>query len=279
MKNLLFLVCFVAFSYSALAQKTYTINNETLELKTEVEGTLDLLWNIIDGKFRYFVRVENGEILELKNTKKNGKGRYQSEYKSVLSTLTNNSAPTKKVDLTLSSLKSFIDSYNGSQDSTYAKSERTKLQSRLGLFGGLTNNPFVENIDNKSTPFFGLEFEVFEANRMPRHAGFLSLRHAVKHSDFDYAATQIAIGYRYRFINQPGFNIYGNLKFVTVTRTVVLDESSTAFDAPLIFGLGSDIKIGENSFITLAYNELFAIFIDNQGNFPIDFAVGYKINL
>ena len=278
MKKLLFLICFVAFSFLAIAQKTYTINDETLNLKTEVEGSLDLLWNTIDGQFRYFIKDENGTIKELLNTK-NLEGKYQEQYKVVLNSLTNGSVSINKTDLILPHLKEFVEKYNASQDENYTVSAKAKIKTRLGGFGGLTNHPFVENPGNKLTPFFGLEFEVFETNNMPRHAGFLSLRHAIKQKDIDYTATQIAIGYRYRFINKPRFNIYGNIKFASLTFAKTVNDSNTAFDAPLIFGLGSDIAIGQNSFITLAYNELFAIFIDNQGNFPIDFAVGYKINL
>jgi len=57
------------------------------------------------------------------------------------------------------------------------------------------------------------------------------------------------------------------------------DQSSSNLEAPFIFGLGSDIKVFKNGYITLAYNNLFAIFIENQGNFPTDFALGFKFNL
>ena len=137
----------------------------------------------------------------------------------------------------------------------------------------------MDNPDNKSTPLFGLEFEILEANKMPRHAGFFSFRHALEQKDIEYTETQLALGYRFRFINQSAFNIYANVKFATYTFSESPERSLSAFDAPFIFGLGSDIKIGENGFLTLAYNELFAIFIDNGGNFPIDFAIGYKMNL
>ena len=293
MRKILILVCFIALNYAALAQKTYTINNETLELKTEVNGTLDLLWNTFDGKFRYFLKDNNDAIHELVNTK-NSNNNYLEEYKTVLNSLTNNRVSTEKVNLTLASLKTFINSYNASQDSSYTVDEKAKLKTRLSVFGGLTNNLFVENLENKSVPFFGTEFEFFEQNKMPRHAGFLSLRHALEHDDFKYSVTQFALGYRFRFINQPNFNIYGNAKLVTYSFTksqlvyedstnpemyITEDKKANGFDVPFIFGLGADIKINTNSFITLAYHDIVALFIDNQDNFPIDFAIGYKFNL
>ena len=61
---LLILLCFTfQFNYS---QESYTINGETLELKTEIEGQIDLLWTIINREYRYFVRTDNGAITELK---------------------------------------------------------------------------------------------------------------------------------------------------------------------------------------------------------------------
>jgi hypothetical protein len=58
-----------------------------------------------------------------------------------------------------------------------------------------------------------------------------------------------------------------------------VNRNSTAFDAPFIFGVGADIKVGNNSYITLIYGELFAILLDNQGNFSSDISLGYKFNL
>lgn len=284
----------MVLSQITFSQETYTINNETLELKTEIDGQLDLLWNIIDGKYRYFVRDADANIQELINTK-GSDNKFQEEYKSILSDLTKGSnLSTDKVNLTLFSLTEFLNDYNVTKDSGYTSRERAQIMSRLGVFGGLTNSPFVENPENKSTPFFGAEFEIFEANRLPRHAGIFSIRHTLEHDDFKYSNTQLALGYRYRVINQPNFNIYGNLKFVTYNftdytfvnedpdnpGTFITDEGkSSDLDTPFIIGLGADIKISENSYITFAYHEIFALFLDSQGNFPIDFAIGFKLNL
>lgn len=295
MKKLLLIIGFIVLSLSASAQNTYTVNNETLELKTEVEGNLDLLWNIFDGKYRYFVRTKDGSIQELVNTKSDETKKYQEEYKAVLNNLTQDYDLTAdKVNLTLFSLKEYFNTYNATSDLSYNYEERAKIQTRLGIFGGLTNQPFVENPNNQSVPFFGLEFEVFEASKLPRHALFFHLRHSLKHDDFDFSSTQLAIGYRFRFINKQAFNFYGNLKIVTYGHSdgkiyytdednpgslIVEDVSTTGIQVPFILGVGADIKVTKNSFITLAYHDIYAVFIDNNDNFPIDFAIGYKINL
>lgn len=287
MKKIIILILFCLAFQINYSQETYTVNGTSLELKTEIKGKLDLLWNVIDGKYRYFVKSEDGTITELKNTK-NDNNDYQEEYKSTLSNLTNGK-PTDKLKLTLYSLKSYIDSYNASVDSGYisANTERN-VQLRLGFSGGITNNPFVGNPDNTKTPMIGAELEIFEANSLPRHSGFLQARHAFENDDFKYSTTELALGYRFRFINKETFSVYGQVKLATLNFTDVtfLDENDmevnsneTSFDIPFIFGVGSDIKVGDNSYITIIYGELFAAFLDNQGNFSTDIAVGYKFNL
>lgn len=295
MKKQIFILCLLLGFMSLKAQETYTINDETLELKTELDGNLDLLWNIIDGQYRYFVRTEDGSIQELVNTKNPDTKKYQEEYKTTLNGLTQGyDLDAEKVNLTLTSLKDYINKYNSTSDLNYSYEPRAKLKSRLGIFGGITNQPFVNNPDNQSVPFFGAEFEVYGDSRFKRHAGYFSLRTALESNDFKYASTQLGLGYRFRAINKESFSLYGNLTFVTFTfynqtisyedttnpgTYITENQSGSNLEAPFIFGIGSDIKVTKNGFITLAYNNLFAIFIDNQGNFPIDFAVGYKLNL
>lgn len=293
MKKIVLIFCLLLGFSPLLAQDTYTVNGETLELKIEVNGKLDLLWNIIDGKYRYFLRTENGTIVELINTKGDGR-KYLEQYKNTLQELTNSSpADTKKVKLTLSSLANFIDAYNRTTDSSYVTSKsRGLITFRLGVFGGITNSPFVGNPENIKSPLFGGELEVVESDRISRHATFLQIKHVLEQDDFQYSTTELALGYRFRFINAEQFSLYGNVKFATLNfskttvtsvdenmMTITQDISETAFDVPFIFGIGADIRVSEHSFITVAYNELFAILLDNQGNFPIDFALGYKFDL
>ena len=282
---LIALLCFShQFSY---CQDTYTVNGESLELKTEVEGKLDLLWNTIDGQYRYFVRTEDGSITELKNTK-DSSNDYKEEYKTVLSDLTNGRS-TDKLKLTLYSLRSYIDAYNASVDSTYTSTTTdSEVKFRLGFSGGVTNNPFVGNPNNDIVPMLGAELEIFEANALPRHSGFLQARHTFESDEFEYSTTEFSIGYRYRFINKDRFSIYGQVKLVTFNAFNVtfinednmeVSDNDTAFDVPLIFGIGSDIKVGNNGYLTIIYGELFAALLDNQGNFSTDIAIGYKFNL
>lgn len=287
MKKILIAILFLLAFQLNYSQQTYTVNGESLELKTEIDGQIDLLWNVIDGQFRYFVRTNDGNLTELKNTKDDN-NNYQEEYKSTLRSLTNG-MNTDKLKLTLYSLRNYIDAYNASVDSSYtSKSTESSVQFRLGFSGGLTNNPFVGNPDNTKTPMIGAELEIYEANVLPRHSGFLQARHTFESDDFKYSTSELSLGYRYRFINKEAFSIYGQVKLATLNFSNVtfldennmeIDSSETAFDIPFIFGVGSDIKVGNNSYITIIYGELFALLLDNQGNFPTDIAVGYKFNL
>jgi len=285
MKNLAIVLCFF-FSTLLVAQETYTVQNESLQLKTEVEGQVDLLWNIIDGKYRYFVRSSDSVITELVNTR-NENRKFQEEYKTTLKNLTGVSA--EEVNFTLNDIKRYLDSYNATQDPSYVSSiYNAKLQLLLEVFGGVTNSPFINNPENSTSPQFGAELELLDGNRIKRHALFMQLRHVFKTNDFEYSTTELALGYRFRFINSHAFSLFGQTKFATLNflkNTVPgpsdepVDISETVFDVPFTFGVGADIRIGDNSFITILYNELFAALLDNNGNFSTNITLGYKFKL
>ena len=290
MKTLLIVISLFFLPFISISQDSFTVNGETLQLKTEVKGSVSLLWNIIDGKYRYFAKKDN-TIIELSNTKDTN-NKYQEEYKSVLNTLTNNFGETDKLNLTLPSLKIFIDTYNNTQDASYVASDKTaKLESNLLIHGGLTNHPFINNTENVSNTIFGIELEFFNKAKLPNHALFLGINHALSSDEFDFSNTKFNLGYRFRFINKSNFNIYANTTIVEYSfskeivsysenNMLVEDEiSGSSLEAPFSFGLGADIKLNSFSFLTLSYNELFALFVKNNGNFSTHFNVGYKITL
>ena len=287
MKKIVAILCILLSYASMSAQDTYTVNGETLELKTEIDGNLDLLWTIVDGKYRYFVRTQNNTILELKNTK-GVNNKYQEEYKTTLDNVMEDyGLSTDKVKLTLGSLKDFIDMYNSTSDVSYqTQLKKNKLELRLGVFGGITNNPFVPNPDNLKSPVFGTELEVITNAEKPIHSGFLQLRQVLKNDDLEYTSTEFSLGYRWRAINISNLSIYGNVKFATLnfskvtvaTEDDVIEESDTSFNAPFIFGLGADYKVG-NGYITFGFNQLFALDLDTNDNFPTDFTLGSKFTL
>ncbi len=288
MKKVLFLLVLTTCSFSVSAQQKHTINGKNYELKTAVEGHLNLLWNIVDKQFRYFVKTADGNVSELLNTK-DSSNNYQEQYKIQLKELTKGAnVNTNDLKFTLNDLTQFFKHYNSAIGHSAYLDEKPILKFRLGFYGGITNHPFVNNMNNTKVPFFGTELEVFSSNENSNHAGFFSIEHALDNDDFKYTSTQLALGYRYRFINKSSFNIYGNALLATYNfskRTILLTSTTnevvknSTFKIPFAFGLGADIKISDGSFITLSYNELIALFVDNNGNFPIDFAVGYKFNL
>lgn len=271
-----------------VAQEHEIIDGKPYELKTLAKGDLILLWNHTD---RFFVKDNNGKIHELINTSRSD-NRFNQEYKHVLNTLVQDSdMSANRVGFGRYGLKQFIKAYNskGPKRYTYTNTnERAKIQSRMGLSGGLTNHPFIKNTENTLNPFFGVEFEVFEQNKIPRLTGYFGFRHALESENLKYKLSELSLGCRYRFINKSKFNIYGSIEFATYSfmKRTVSDGTGnpesfkeSAFHVPLAFGVGSDLKINNHSFITLTYNALFAFLLDNQGNFPVDFALGYKFNL
>lgn len=292
MKKSVFFICFLFCIVSIKAQETFTVNGETLQLKTEIDGKLDLLWTITNGNYRYFIRTSDAVITELTNTK-NAQGKYQETYKTTLKNATSDAnVSTDNVNLTLASLSRFIDNYNASVDSNYSATEgKIKAEFRLGLFAGITNSPFISNPKNIKTPVAGIELEVLDGKNK-QHSVFLQLRHTFDNDDFEYATTELSLGYRFRVVNTWHFSFYGDVKFATVnfTKTTVryIDDSSnlvtdhisdTAFDVPFIFGIGADYKISKCSYITLGYNQLFAAFLNTHDNFSTDFTLGYKFKL
>lgn len=284
MKKLSLVLSFFLFTAYLTAQETYTVKGETLQLKIEVEGQLDLLWNTLDGHFRYFVRTSDNSITELVNTRDESR-HFHEEYKTTLQNLTNRSAD--KVNLTLADLKVFIDDFNMSQDSNYESVvQRVELQLHLEVFGGVTNSPFFKNSTNALSPQIGIEMEL-DSEEMNRHALFMQLRHVFKTNDFDYSTTEMALGYRFRVINTKNLNLFIQTKFATLNFVnTVLDSSNdplelndTVFDIPLTFGVGADIRITAQSFISVKYSELFAALIDSQDHFSTNLTFGYKFNL
>lgn len=281
-------LCFITFA--SVSQENYVVNGESYTLIKEVSGSVDLLWNIIDGTYRYFAKKDN-TIIELVNTKDEN-GKYNDDYKNTLANLTSDkNLSTNKVKLTLISLKTFIDDYNALKNPNYIAEEKAKLLTRFSVFGGITNSPFVNNPDNIKNPLFGVEFEFSEAVELPRHSIYFQGKQTVGSDKFDYSATQIIVGYRFRIINKGTFNFYtsldiANYVYTRAQVTFVGDDffedrivKESGFEVPFTFGVGTDIKLSESSFLSITYNELFALLLENDGNFSTSFAIGYKFKL
>ena len=264
----------LVLSSTSFAQITHSVDGNDVQLTEDITGKASLFHAVIDGDFRYFIKKDEN-VTELSNTKDEN-GTYQQEYKEILSILTADAAlPVSDVKLTLDSLKSFIDKYNMASDMDYKlQAERPKAKARLGGFAGMSNNPFVKNPDNIFVPVFGAEIEVYDEKRT-RHSLALGFKQSLEASDFKYSSSQLGIHYRFRVLNKESFSIYPQVTLATYTFT----NSDSALDAPVILGLGADIKLGYG-YITLSANELAALVnFENQGNTPMDFRLGYKFNL
>jgi hypothetical protein len=291
MKKFILSSILCVISHLCIAQKSYDINDESYYLIKETNGSIVLLWNVINGKDRYFVKA-NDSIVELVNTKdKNHKHRF--EYKTVLANLTSDkTVSVEKVKLKLMSLKRFIDKYNGLKDPDYEVNTNGQLLTRFTAFAGLSNSPFLDNPSNTKNPVFGAEFEFSEFAKSPRHSIYFQGKQMLGSDDFDYNATSIVVGYRFRIINKEAFTLYTSVDLArymfTKTEKMVHNENDevdyvtvkeNGFEAPLVFNLGADIRLTDTSFLTLTYNELFSVLLDSQTHFPFSFTAGYKLNL
>ena len=284
------LACFFLFSTTSIqAQETYIVDGETYSLKSDVKGEIELLWNVIDEQYRYFLK-KGDYIAELKNTKQNGK--FQQEYKQILAAQTAEAnISTKNVNLTLPSLNSFFSEYNSLKDSSFSNAQtNVQLQLLLGGYLGVTNSIYTANITNEAQAVLGLELELVDPIKLKRHAAVLDLKHTFEGSDNIYSATQFSLNYRFKFIKTAKLDVYANAKFFAFTffdtEVGYLDggvpkvrtDSGSDFSSPLTFGIGADYRIG-NGYITFAYRDVVGINVDSNKEFPIDFSLGYKFRL
>jgi hypothetical protein len=270
---------------SLFSQENYTVNGTTYVLKTEVEGSLTLLWNVIDGNYRYFAKKDN-EIVELTNTRSNGK--FQEEYKQTLVRLTSdNPVDASKTNLTLGSLRNYFNEYNKKADPAYeAKTTSVELETRLGILGGISNNNSTTNPDNVFAPFLGAEFEVTDSDMLKRHALVLQFRYSFETAGYDLTYSQFALNYRYKFIHTDRISVFGQVKLLTLTFAKLAEDNvegllnlkSTSLNTPVGLGLGLDYKLG-NGFLTFSVNDLVAPGYDTNGEFSIDLSIGYKFIL
>lgn len=286
MTRLLFILAVFLAQFS-FSQQSYTINGETLSLYSEAEGKLSFLWNSFDGNYRYFIK-KGDEIVELKNTKENKK--YREEYKSVLQSYTG--SDVSKVRFTKADLSKEIDKYNVNNDASYVSEVKSvNLKTRIGAFAGITNYPYFINPDNTSLPQFGAELEIIDDVKLKRHSIAIQLRHILGNNDYDFSSTQASLNYRFKFVNSEDVAIFINTKiadFVHVSQDLSIADangeitnisaSGSEFQAPFGIGIGADIPIG-NGFLTVLYQDIFALNLNDNGEFPIDLVLGYKWNL
>lgn len=275
-----------------VAQKNYKINDQNYSLKTAVDGQLSLLWNVIDGEYRYFSK-KGGEILELTNTKK--EGAYQEEFRSVLVKHTPDYSELRaSVDLTLPSLKRFYTAYNVATDDTFTdNTQGIVLKTRLGVFAGITNFAFsgLPNQEGKYLPQLGANFEIIDEAGLKRHAIVFQLKQLLASSDYDVTSTQLSLNYRFKFIDSQTVSVYINGKiaeYVYVKQDIAFVENNGDilnikgdggdFRVPFAFGLGADVALG-NGFLTFGLYDLAALNLSDNGEFPIDAVIGYKFNL
>lgn len=294
MKTLLsyILIAFLLFASQSFAQESYSINGEQVTLKTEADGTITLLWNIIDGEYRYFIKKENS-ITELTNTK-SGK-HFQEEYKQVLQANTSDEDLSEnKVKLTTESLSDYFEDYNKRKNPNFVVEENNiNLKTRLGAFVGITNAVYSDNSTNQILPTLGLDFEIIDDNKLKRHSLVVQFKQTFESSEYKYSSSQFSLNYRFKFIKKEKLDVFINTKIAAYTlenipswivdedtdESRIQVESKDSFSALLSFGIGADYALG-NGYLTFLYGDIVSAFDNYYNNeFPMDFTIGYKFNL
>ncbi|MCF6308456.1 MAG: hypothetical protein L3J09_10930 [Flavobacteriaceae bacterium] len=296
MKNLLSytLIAFLLFAGQGFAQESYSVNGKQLTLKTESEGSITLLWNIIDGEYRYFIKKGNN-ITELTNTKT--EGHYQDEYLQILQSNTSDENLSEdKVKLTKESLADYFDKYNKRKDPDYVVPENNvKLKTRLGAFAGITNAVYSPNPTNQILPTMGLEFEIVDLYKLKRHSLVVQFKQTFESSDYKYSASQFSLSYRFKFVKKEKLDVFINTKIAGYTFQSIpkfdendnpipdengdpIIDSDDSFSALMSFGLGADYKLGDG-YLTFLYSDIVSVVEGSNGEFPMDFTIGYKFNL
>lgn len=288
----LVLICLLLSSNFALAQKIFIIEGDTLSLHKEVEGTLSLYWNEERTKYRYFVQKGN-RMVELRDRELDGETR--KEYKLQLERFTRDAnIRVNEVKFVLYSIKHFINRYNAMVEGDYVyNASGSNTKQRVGLFVGLSNNRYTRNPKNVMAPVLGLEYEIYDPGFASRHSAFLHLRQSFPQDEFRYTSTQLSVNYRFKVLYFSGFDVHIDTEITTfyyseesiyLTNeqgevTGLEEERGFSFTAPLSFGVGTDIKVTSQSFMTFSYNDVFSLLLKGNRFFPMDFSIGYKYNL
>ncbi len=290
LKFILFpILLWIVSAFSVItAQEQHTINGKTYTLKTQNQGALTLLWTTQDGNYLYFIK-KGDTYYPLTNTKSDG--TYNEEYKETLRLLTSGSnLSADKVKLTLSSLSKFTANYNRLQ-SGETLTATSQLELRLGAFAGISNAIFTSNPTNQLVPVLGVELELVENVKLKRHSMVLQFRQSFESGDYQYNASQLSLNYRFKFIKKEKLDAYINTRFATFTASSAtinivnpddtvstIKKTGSDFQAVALFGLGLDYALG-NGFLIFGYNDIVGLGVDSNGEFPIDFTIGYKFNL
>ena len=272
------------------AQQQYTVDGKQYTLQTEVNGPITLLWTTINGEYRYFIKKDE-KLTELKNTRVDG--NYQEEYIDTLILERGDiNIDVSKVKFTRPGLKKFVNAYNEKVDPNYTiETENIDLALRLGGFAGISNNAYFVNPDNAFLPAFGIDFEIIDNVKLKRHAILFQFTQLLSSSDYEFSSSELSLNYRFKFVMQPKFDVFVTAKgasYINVSRDiVVLDENDNEvtksvsggdFRTPGSFGLGADIALGKG-YLTLAYNDIVAIGLEQGDEFPVNLTLGYKFAL
>jgi hypothetical protein len=76
--------------------------------------------------------------------------------------------------------------------------------------------------------------------------------------------------------SERDFEVMSTVNGMTVT--TIEPASGGDLNVPGTFGIGADIQLG-GGHLFITYNDIVGVGVDSNGEFPLDFSVGYKFGL
>jgi len=242
MKRLLILCCILFAPFYVSAQTaSYTVNGTELELRTDVEGPLTLLWNIIDQEYRYFIKKEE-TIVAIVN---------------------------EKVGTTVSKLDLRLGGFVGITNSVFTNNPENISNSQLGVD--------FEILDAVALPRHAIVVQ-YKQTLSSDEFDFSSSQFSINHRFKFVNSEKIAVYLNTKLITYTRSSRGDSEIDEEIALEIEELNDGGNFQGPILFGLGADIALGKG-FLTLNYHDAYSFFLDDNGEFPVDVSIGYKFNL
>lgn len=282
MKKFAFLLVLLIISFQmSFAQKdTLTVNGVEKILNYSVKGELSLLVDQQDEKETlYLKKADKVEKLTAEN------------YKSQLNNFTNDIyVDFDDTKFELSDIKSVVNKYNSIFNSIDVT---PPVSVRLGLLGGSSNyTAYLPTAVDDQFLMGGISLEFYNEEKLNRHSVIFQVRNNLDQGDIDLNILEFGLGYRFKIINKENFHFYFETEFLNLHK-VEFDESrlpddldfisetssNYGIEPPLGLGFGMAYQVAKDLFLSLNYNNLYYIGLDDNGEFPVDVRFGIKYKL
>lgn len=275
--KLTYILYFFFITIIASAQhQQFTIDHQTYETQTLVDGELSLYTGHSSSQ-RHYIMAYEGDHVVLK------KENYREQIKKLL----NRSLALSDVKYKTRPLVMFTDEFNHREDEGVSQ-----LNLGLSIYGGLSNQFLFPNPDNEKYGVVGAELEFSNRQLARRHSLFIQFNQTINTSDYKFNLSQLSLNYRFRFLDFKSFYAAVNIEFFDLNyvsfedsfynqdgEQILKDEKSTSLDTPISLGASLNFKISKVTTIFVSYNDFVALGVSDNGETSLDFNLGLRFNL